>query len=77
MEDKTEDAKRDHARISEEKADAEHELVETTAAKASTLAKRCVMVGAYGYLNGSVRHGGHGRGLAAQRLRENFFERFE
>merc|ERR1719379_3099111 len=34
-EDKTEDAKRDHARISEEKADAEHELVETTASKAA------------------------------------------
>merc|ERR1719161_171853 len=34
-EDKTEDAKRDHARISEEKADAEHELVETQASKAA------------------------------------------
>merc|ERR1719161_605485 len=34
-EDKTEDAKRDHARISEEKADAEHELVETEASKAA------------------------------------------
>merc|ERR1719160_1647602 len=34
-EDKTADAKRDHARVSEEKADAEHELVETEASKAA------------------------------------------
>jgi chromosome segregation ATPase len=34
-EDKTDDAKKDHSRISEEKADAEHELVETQASKAA------------------------------------------